>query len=152
MVRTRGGPLTASAEEGFRGSNVSKNGTQPELAVTNKVGSWSDKGQECTCTWTPAALMWPWDPDQPGYRFPGHTAPLRGVSSYPSACIWPRLSTNLYLKGIIALFLCIRPGHNLHHTRQSSALTKDQFRVFQSRAIICSQVPNSLQHSQLISP
>jgi hypothetical protein len=22
---------------------------------------------------TPVALVWPWDPDHPGYRFPGHT-------------------------------------------------------------------------------
>lgn len=48
------------------------------------------------CTWTPAALMWPWDPDHPGYRFPGHTASLRGVLSYPSTRIWPRQSPPIF--------------------------------------------------------
>lgn len=54
------------------------------------------RARERACTWTPAALVWPWDPDHPGYGFPGHTASLRGVSSYPSTRIWPRQSPPIF--------------------------------------------------------
>lgn len=103
------------------------------------MGSRSDRGQERACTWTPAALEWPWDPDHPGYRFPGRGTPLKRCLVLPIDLHLASSVTNLYLKGIIALLLCIRPGLHTSYSpkfgpyqRPVSSLPKQSRHLFSS--------------------